>query len=245
MPSLHSNVHIIDPTDCIQSGARSYWIGAPAPSRCIPRSSPRLFRALRAPSRKNHKTGDCTPPLPRPRLGWAALRWGQALLDESRKQRAWWCLLHTPHPVEEIAAHLGDQDTRDFSRSFRRWHGSMPRTMRRLHGSWGGVSGTSAALHAPVGTCFANCIRKRCLDPLLVGLAMPTLAAGRRSLLQAEARMAGHAALVHLRQGADGGRGAGVGRRGLLPGQAPRAQPGGAGVVTGRPWPDASSQSNA
>jgi len=58
----------------------------------------------------------------------------QALLDESRKQRAWWYLLHTPHPVEEIAARLGYQDTRNFSRSFRRWHGSTPSTVRRLHG---------------------------------------------------------------------------------------------------------------
>jgi AraC-like DNA-binding protein len=59
----------------------------------------------------------------------------QALLDESRKQRAWWYLLHTPHPVEEIAARLGYQDTRNFSRSFRRWHGSTPSTVRRLHGA--------------------------------------------------------------------------------------------------------------
>jgi AraC-like DNA-binding protein len=55
----------------------------------------------------------------------------QALLDESRKQRAWWYLLHTRHPVEEIAARLGYQDTRNFSRSFRRWHGSTPSAVRR------------------------------------------------------------------------------------------------------------------
>ena len=57
----------------------------------------------------------------------------QALLDESRKQRAWWYLLHTRHPVEEIAARLGYQDTRNFSRSFRRWHGSTPSAVRRQH----------------------------------------------------------------------------------------------------------------
>ena len=60
-------------------------------------------------------------------------RW-QALLDESRKQRAWWHLLHTPHSVEEIAARLVCQDTRNFSRSFRRWRGSTPSTVRRLQG---------------------------------------------------------------------------------------------------------------
>lgn len=56
----------------------------------------------------------------------------QALLDESRKQRAWWYLLHTPHPVEEIAARLGYQDTRNFSRCFRRWHGTTPSAVRRV-----------------------------------------------------------------------------------------------------------------
>ena len=55
----------------------------------------------------------------------------QALLDESRKQRAWWYLLHTPQPVEEIAARLGYLDTRNFSRSFRRWHGTTPSAVRR------------------------------------------------------------------------------------------------------------------
>lgn len=58
----------------------------------------------------------------------------QALLDESRKQRAWWYLLHTRHPVEEIAARLGYQDTRNFSRSFRRWHGSTPSAVRQQQG---------------------------------------------------------------------------------------------------------------
>lgn len=64
------------------------------------------------------------------RLQREGTRW-QALLDESRKQRAWWYLLHTPHPVEEIAARLGYQDTRNFSRSFRRWHGTTPSVVRR------------------------------------------------------------------------------------------------------------------
>lgn len=58
----------------------------------------------------------------------------QALLDESRQQRAWWYLLHTPHPVEEIASRLGYQDTRNFSRSFRRWHGSTPSAVRQRQG---------------------------------------------------------------------------------------------------------------
>lgn len=61
----------------------------------------------------------------------------QALLDESRKQRAWWYLLHTRHPVEEIAARLGYQDTRNFSRSFRRWHGSTPSAVRQQRGGCG------------------------------------------------------------------------------------------------------------
>lgn len=67
------------------------------------------------------------------RLQREGTRW-QALLDESRKQRAWWYLLHTPHPVEEIAARLGYQDTRNFSRSFRRWHGGTPSAVRRQTG---------------------------------------------------------------------------------------------------------------
>ena len=67
------------------------------------------------------------------RLQREGTRW-QALLDESRKQRAWWYLLHTPHPVEEIAARLGYQDTRNFSRSFRRWHGSTPSAVRQRQG---------------------------------------------------------------------------------------------------------------
>lgn len=66
------------------------------------------------------------------RLQREGTRW-QALLDESRKQRAWWYLLHTPHPVEEIAARLGYQDTRNFSRCFRRWHGITPSALRRQH----------------------------------------------------------------------------------------------------------------
>ena len=37
--------------------------------------------------------------------------------------------------ADEIAARLGYQDTRNFSRSFRRWHGSTPSTVRRLHGA--------------------------------------------------------------------------------------------------------------
>jgi AraC-like DNA-binding protein len=36
--------------------------------------------------------------------------------------------------VEEIAARLGYQDTRNFSRSFRRWHGSTPSAVRRQAG---------------------------------------------------------------------------------------------------------------
>ena len=68
------------------------------------------------------------------RLQREGTRW-QALLDESRKQRAWWYLLHTPLPVEEIAARLGYQDTRNFSRSFRRWHGCTPSAVRRQQGA--------------------------------------------------------------------------------------------------------------
>lgn len=67
------------------------------------------------------------------RLQREGTRW-QSLLDESRRQRAWWYLLHTRHPVEEIAARLGYQDTRNFSRSFRRWHGTTPSAVRRGQG---------------------------------------------------------------------------------------------------------------
>ena len=61
----------------------------------------------------------------------------QALLDESRKQRAWWYLQHTALPVAEIALQLGYADTRNFSRTFRRWHGLTPSAVRRHAGQPG------------------------------------------------------------------------------------------------------------
>lgn len=80
------------------------------------------------------RTFDIAPRTLIRRLQREGTRW-QVLVDESRKQRAWWYLLHTPHPVEEIAARLGYQDTRNFSRSFRRWHGCTPSAVRQQRGS--------------------------------------------------------------------------------------------------------------
>ncbi|MEP6504401.1 MAG: AraC family transcriptional regulator ligand-binding domain-containing protein [Betaproteobacteria bacterium] len=54
----------------------------------------------------------------------------QALLDDARKRRALWMLLHTAEPVEEIAARLGYLDTSNFSRTVRRWFGATPRELR-------------------------------------------------------------------------------------------------------------------
>ena len=54
----------------------------------------------------------------------------QQLLDDARKQRALWMLLHTAVPVEEIAARLGYVDTSNFSRTVRRWFGATPRELR-------------------------------------------------------------------------------------------------------------------
>lgn len=62
----------------------------------------------------------------------------QALLDEVRSRRAHWYLLHTRQPVEQIAARLGYADTRNFSRSFRRWHGMTPGQLRRGEASRAG-----------------------------------------------------------------------------------------------------------
>lgn len=55
----------------------------------------------------------------------------QALLDDVRKERAQWFLLHTSQPVESIAARLGYLDTSNFSRTFRRWFGVSPKEFRR------------------------------------------------------------------------------------------------------------------
>lgn len=55
----------------------------------------------------------------------------QELLDEIRQQRAAWYLTNTTLPVEEIAARLGFEDTSNFSRTFRRWHGATPSALRK------------------------------------------------------------------------------------------------------------------
>ena len=54
----------------------------------------------------------------------------QQLLDDARKQRALWMLVHTTEPMEEIAARLGYADTSNFSRTVRRWFGATPRELR-------------------------------------------------------------------------------------------------------------------
>lgn len=56
----------------------------------------------------------------------------QALLDQTRQQRAVWYLTHTQRTVEDIAARLGYVDTTNFSRTFRRWCGQTPSELRRL-----------------------------------------------------------------------------------------------------------------
>lgn len=54
----------------------------------------------------------------------------QDLLDEVRKARAQWFLLHTSYPVESIAERLGYLDTSNFGRTFRRWFGVSPKEFR-------------------------------------------------------------------------------------------------------------------
>ncbi|HJV50814.1 MAG TPA: AraC family transcriptional regulator [Noviherbaspirillum sp.] len=54
----------------------------------------------------------------------------QELLDEVRKERAQWFLLHTGYPVEAIAERLGYLDTSNFGRTFRRWFGMSPKEFR-------------------------------------------------------------------------------------------------------------------
>jgi AraC-like DNA-binding protein len=54
----------------------------------------------------------------------------QELLDGVRQELAAWYLLETTVAVEQIAERLGYQDTSNFSRTFRRWFGMTPQTMR-------------------------------------------------------------------------------------------------------------------
>jgi AraC-like DNA-binding protein len=55
----------------------------------------------------------------------------QALLDDTRRERAHWYLTQTQLTVEDIAARLGYVDTTNFSRTFRRWYGTTPSEVRR------------------------------------------------------------------------------------------------------------------
>jgi AraC-like DNA-binding protein len=55
----------------------------------------------------------------------------QALLDETRQQRAVWYLTHSNLAIEEIAGRLGFEDTSNFSRIFKRWLGCLPSETRR------------------------------------------------------------------------------------------------------------------
>ena len=55
----------------------------------------------------------------------------QALLDDTRRERAHWYLTHTQLTVEDIAERLGYVDTTNFSRTFRRWYRATPSEVRR------------------------------------------------------------------------------------------------------------------
>lgn len=55
----------------------------------------------------------------------------QALLDDTRQQRAVWYLSHSNLAIEEIAERLGFADTSNFSRVFKRWLGCLPSETRR------------------------------------------------------------------------------------------------------------------
>jgi len=59
----------------------------------------------------------------------------QVLLDDLRSEQATWLLLHSELSMERIAERLGYQDTSNFSRTFRRWHGCAPRDYRLRHQS--------------------------------------------------------------------------------------------------------------
>ena len=54
----------------------------------------------------------------------------QDLLDGVRQELAAWYLLETTVAVEQIAERLGCQDPSNFSRTFRRWFGVTPHSMR-------------------------------------------------------------------------------------------------------------------
>ncbi|MEH6563911.1 MAG: helix-turn-helix domain-containing protein [Halopseudomonas sp.] len=55
----------------------------------------------------------------------------QQILDSLRGEQAAWLLSHTELSIERVAERLGYQDTSNFSRTFRRWHGCTPRAYRR------------------------------------------------------------------------------------------------------------------
>ena len=50
---------------------------------------------------------------------------------ELRKAQATWYLQHTDMSIEAIALELGYTDTTNFSRAFKRWHRTTPRSLRR------------------------------------------------------------------------------------------------------------------
>lgn len=54
----------------------------------------------------------------------------QQIMDSVRSEQASWLLTHTELSIERIAERLGYQDTSNFSRTFRRWHGCAPRLYR-------------------------------------------------------------------------------------------------------------------
>jgi len=54
----------------------------------------------------------------------------QQIMDELRSEQAGWLLANTELSIERVAERLGYQDTSNFSRTFRRWHGCAPREYR-------------------------------------------------------------------------------------------------------------------
>jgi len=54
----------------------------------------------------------------------------QDLLDEVRMERASWLLQHTDTPVEQVAYAVGYEDASNFSRTFKRWTGLTPKSLR-------------------------------------------------------------------------------------------------------------------
>jgi len=57
----------------------------------------------------------------------------QDLIDNVRKELAYWYLKHSRHSIEIIAQRLGFVDTSNFSRVFKRWHQETPSAFRQRY----------------------------------------------------------------------------------------------------------------